>query len=62
MSVAIDHVLASKTIYEYDERFSSQLKGYTLQQYHHKASCEPHIPGVTVPVLCINSLNDPVSQ
>lgn len=60
--INVDEILASKTIREYDERFSIKLNGYTLEEYYAKAGCENYVKDVKIPMLCVNSLDDPISE
>lgn len=38
------------------------MRGWTLAEYHKRAGCEPYVEDVKVPMLCVNSLDDPVSE
>ena len=59
----LDEVLKSKTIKEYDEKFSIKLSGHkTVDEYYRDASCIDLVEKVKIPVLTINSLDDPVIE
>lgn len=59
----VDDVLKSKTIKEYDEKFSIKLRGYkSIEDFYNKAGCVNLIDKIKVPILFINSLDDPVIE
>lgn len=59
----IDEVLKSRTIHEYDEKFSIKLKGYkSVEDYYKRAGCIDYIEKIKIPVLFINSKDDPVIE
>jgi len=54
-------VLASKTVYEFDEKFTIVVAGYgSVEEYYGAASCSQVLHRVAVPLLCINALDDPL--
>lgn len=58
--VDLDAVLASKTLFEFDDVGTSQLYGYkNAEDYYNQCGCGQFLDRVTVPTLLIRSLDDP---
>jgi len=59
----IEKVLASKTCREFDSQFTAKINGYhDVTEYYRSVGCEPYLKDVKVPVMFINSLQDPVIE
>eukprot|EP01017_Pseudomicrothorax_dubius_P011314 TRINITY_DN14204_c0_g1_i2.p1 TRINITY_DN14204_c0_g1~~TRINITY_DN14204_c0_g1_i2.p1 ORF type:complete len:398 (+),score=70.10 TRINITY_DN14204_c0_g1_i2:60-1196(+) len=51
------------TTAEFDEAFTRRILGFTsLDAYYNEINCIRYLKDITVPVLCINSLDDPLSD
>ena len=60
--INISDVLKTVTVQEFDELYTRRIFGYdTISSYYQDASCDKHISTVCTPLLCINSLDDPIS-
>jgi len=56
-----EEVLASKRPREFDDKFTRRIHGFqTVDEYYRSVGCEPYLKDVKIPVLFINSLQDPV--
>ncbi|RKP35075.1 Alpha/Beta hydrolase protein [Dimargaris cristalligena] len=54
-------VAKSKTVRDFDDLVTRRVFGYaTVQDYYTSASSGPYVPRVRIPLLCLNSLDDPV--
>ena len=55
-----DAMLASRTLYEFDNVFTAPLHGFKdVEDYWSRASAKPHLRRVRIPALALNALNDP---
>uniref|UniRef100_S4R6P4 Abhydrolase domain containing 1 n=1 Tax=Petromyzon marinus TaxID=7757 RepID=S4R6P4_PETMA len=58
----VEHIMKSRSLWEYDERLISIMFGYSsVRSYYHDASPCHKLPAVRVPVLCLNAADDPLS-
>ncbi|CAG09160.1 unnamed protein product, partial [Tetraodon nigroviridis] len=58
----IDYVLKSRTIREFDERFTALQFGYkSCVDYYRDASPDKELPRTAVPILCLSAADDPFS-
>lgn len=61
--IDLQEVLAAKTIREYDNACTKKMSNYsTVNNYYRDASCVRVIEHVRIPLLCINALDDPISN
>ena len=61
-SLDLEHVYKSRTVSEFDERFTSQQFGYSsLKEYYTHAKIKGKIGNIKVPVLALNAEDDPFS-
>ncbi len=55
-----ERVLASRTLYEFDDVFTAPLHGFkNTDDYWTRGSAKPLMGGIAVPALALNALNDP---
>ena len=51
---------AARTLYQFDNVFTAPLHGFqNTEDYWRRASAKPELPGIRVPALLLNTLNDP---
>lgn len=56
----LDHVFSSKTIKEFDNRFTSKMFGYkNVNEYYSAARLASRLPSIKVPTLALNADDDP---
>jgi len=56
----IDHVMKSKTIREFDARFTALQFGYGTVENYYKAAClHDKLDRIKVPLLCLSAADDP---
>ncbi|MDH5182141.1 MAG: hydrolase, partial [Gammaproteobacteria bacterium] len=56
----IEHALESKTIYEFDERVTAPVHGFTdAMDYYEKSSCRQFLSTISIPTLIIHAEDDP---
>jgi len=56
-----DHILQSKSIVEFDNRCVIKMFEYNcVEDYYRESSSAAFLPRVSIPTLCLNSLDDPV--
>ena len=61
MQLDREAVLNCKTVWEFDDRFTIIVAGYgSVEEYYNAASCAQVLDRVSVPLLCINALDDPL--
>lgn len=54
-------VYSSATLLELDDIYTRRLAGFNnLSDFYNAMSCKPHLPNIKVPMVFINSLDDPV--
>jgi len=54
--------LQSKTIRDFDDRFTAPVFGYDgYESYYHDACIDGKVHDVKVPLLCLNAADDPFS-
>ncbi|KAJ1968770.1 hypothetical protein IWQ62_001040 [Dispira parvispora] len=57
----LDTVNKSRTVREFDELVTRRMFGYdTVKDYYVNASCAPYVSKVRVPLLCLQSEDDPI--
>jgi hypothetical protein len=57
---ALDDVLASRTMYEFDDVVTAPLHGFrNADDYWTRSTTRPLLPEITVPTLVLNARNDP---
>ena len=57
----LDHVMQSKTIMDFDERFTRKTFDFdSVHDYYYQASCYHYLPQIKRPTLCLNALDDPI--
>ena len=55
-------LIECKTPYQFDELFNGRLHGYkTATEYYRQISAVKNIIDIDIPVLCINSIDDPIT-
>ena len=55
-------ILSSKTVFEYDDRFTRRLFGYeSVRHYYRDGSSDLYVSSVAVPLLCVQARDDPIS-
>ncbi|XP_077989808.1 phospholipase ABHD3-like [Glandiceps talaboti] len=58
----IDHVMKSRSIRDFDERFTSKMFGYEgVEHYYKDASLHEKLDALKIPVLCFQAADDPFS-
>jgi len=58
----LPYVYKSRTIRDFDERFTSKLFGYeSTDDYYHDACIDRKVHDIKVPLLCLNAADDPFS-
>jgi len=57
------HVISqSRTIRDFDQRFTARLFGYdSYESFYHDASVDHKVHDVHIPLLCLNAADDPFS-
>lgn len=56
----IDHVLQSKTVREFDTRFTAVQFGYSsIDEYYNSATLHDKLDNIKVPLLCLSAADDP---
>ena len=58
--VDVGRVAACRDFFEFDDAFTAPLHGFGgALDYWSRSSCRQFLPGITVPTLVVNALNDP---
>jgi predicted alpha/beta-fold hydrolase len=53
-------LVRARDLYEFDNIFTAPVHGFTsTEDYWARASAKPHLPGIRIPALALNALNDP---
>lgn len=59
--INLDQVMLARSTQEFDKLFTIRVHGYrSTEQYYREASCVNYLHRITVPVLGLNSLDDPI--
>ncbi|XP_035227188.1 phospholipase ABHD3-like [Stegodyphus dumicola] len=59
VNIDVDYVLKSKTVRDFDERFTSRIFKYkNVDEYYAAATLKSKITQIDVPVLCLNAADD----
>ncbi len=57
----MSEVWTSSTVEEYDERFTRRASGYdSVESYYREGSSAHYLSSIKIPLLCIQSLDDPI--
>merc|ERR1719431_2019652 len=61
LGISERQVLNSATLYELDDVYTRKLAGFSnVSDFYQAMSCRPHLSNIKVPMVFINSLDDPI--
>jgi predicted alpha/beta-fold hydrolase len=61
LPILLEEALLSKTTRQFDELFTRRIHGYrSPEHYYREVSCVNYLHQITIPVLALSSLDDPV--
>ena len=59
--IDLDKVMKSRTVYELDASFTAKINGFkSAEEYYDNSRGDAYLRNVKIPVLALNSMDDPV--